>query len=155
MDTLSTLLAGADQTCIRIAPDSEVGAKHGLRSHLADGRIVSWSSPSPRGLRLAIDAEISDQPVPTALARRFGVDDPRRFWPAWTAVEVSCKLRDVPILMWLRHRGLTPDPEIWTRTIQLSDVTVTYGAASLAAPGRTAEGLAPGLPGDAPPLVTS
>lgn len=139
MGTLSTRLAVADQTCLRIAQESETGSKQGPRSHLADGRIVSWTSPPPRGLRLAIDAEITDQPVPPALARRFGIGDPRRFWPAWTAVEVSCKLRDVPVLIWLRHRGLAPDPEIWTRTLYLKDVTVTWGAAVVPTSGLPGE----------------
>jgi hypothetical protein len=85
---------------------------------------------------LAIDAEISHQPVPPALARRFGILDPRLFWPAWTAVEVSCKLRDVPILMWLRHRGLTPDPDILTRTLEIADITITTGATERGELGR-------------------
>lgn len=124
---LSKLLGEADQTCVIISQGSALGSEDGLRSHLADGRVVCWSTTVPRGLRLAVDAEISDQPVPPALARRFGTVDPGSFWPAWTAVEVSCKLRDVPILTWLTHHGLTPDPGIRTRTFRIADLTMTCG----------------------------
>jgi|GEM_PF-2354298 hypothetical protein len=131
MAALSRLLRAAEQTCTLVAPESAVGTAQGLRSHLADGRVVCWSASVPRGLRLAVDAEISDQPVPPALAYRFDLVDPHRFWAAWTAVEVSCKLRDVPILTWLKRRGLTPDPAIRTRTLRIADITVTCGAADL------------------------
>ena len=79
-------------------------------------------------MRLAVDAELSDQPVPIALARRFRLGDPHLFWPLWTAVEVSCKLHNVPILAWLGHRGLVPDPDIAVRTLRIADITLTCGA---------------------------
>ena len=128
------LFKAADQTRIIVEQEPAVGPARGLRSHLADGRVVCWSTPVPGGLRLAVDAEVSNQPVPPALAHRFGLADPRLFWPAWTAAEVSCKLRDVPILIWLRDRGLTPDPAIRTRTLRIADITVTYGVADLSNP---------------------
>lgn len=46
-----------------------------------------------------MDAEVADQVVPPALARRLaGVADP---WGAWTRAEVCSKLFDVPILVWV------------------------------------------------------
>jgi hypothetical protein len=130
MSTPSGLLAAADQTCCIYGHRPGVGSTQGVRSHLADGRFVSWSAAAPHGLQLAVDAEISNQTVPPALAHRFGIMDPHWFWPAWTAVEVSCKLRDVPILTWLSDRGLTPDPQILMRTFRLADLTVTCGVTS-------------------------
>ena len=102
----------------------------GARSHLADGRVVSWSPPPTPGLRVAVDAEIADQPVPPALARRFGIDRPELFWPRWTAVEVACKLLDVPILVWLSQRGLRVDPASCApRRSASADLLVTVGTA--------------------------
>jgi len=79
------------------------------RSHLADGRVVCWSPTYPPGTRIAVDAELVDQVVPAAMARRFGIVDPERFWPLWTAMEVACKLADVPVLRWLARHGLEGD----------------------------------------------
>jgi hypothetical protein len=102
----------------------------GARSHLADGRVVSWCPPLPPGVRFAVDAEIADQPVPPALARRFGIDRPETFWPRWTAVEVACKVLDVPIMVWLSQRGLRVDPGlVRTATFRTADLLVTVGAA--------------------------
>ena len=42
-----------------------------MRSHLADGRVLAYAGPG------AFDAELADQPVPTALAARYGTHD---FW---------------------------------------------------------------------------
>ncbi|MDQ1642765.1 MAG: hypothetical protein QOJ90_2116 [Actinomycetota bacterium] len=100
------------------------------RSYLGDGRCVSWWPKRPVGVRVAVDAEIVGVPVPPALRRRFGVTDPALFWPTWTAVEVSCKLRDVPVLQWLATHGLQPDPTIATRTVRLGDAVVCLGALS-------------------------
>ena len=111
----------------------------GARSHLADGRVVSWHPPLPAGVRLAVDAEIADQPVPPALARRFGIDRPEAFWPRWTAVEVACKLLDVPIMVWLSEIGLHVDPGlVRTATFRTADLLVTVGTARGAADAATA-----------------
>jgi len=100
------------------------------RSHLADGRVVSWSPPLTAGVRAAVDAEIAGQPVPASLARRFGIDRPEVFWPRWTAVEVACKLLDVPVVVWLSQRGLRHDPlRVRVATFQMSGVVVTVGIA--------------------------
>ncbi len=102
----------------------------GARSHLADGRVVSWCPPLPPGLRIAVDAEIADQPVPPALACRFGIDRPELFWPRWTTVEVACKVLDVPIMVWLSQRGLRVDPgRVRTATFRTADLLVTVGTA--------------------------
>ena len=128
-----------------VGPLDEVGPAHvvihprpavrtpgapGARSHLADGRVVSWSPPLQRGLRVAVDAEIADQPVPPALARRFGIDRPGLFWPCWTAVEVACKVLDVPIMVWLSQHGLRVDRGlVRTGTFRVDDLVVTVGTA--------------------------
>ena len=111
-------------------PGDAVARTSRARSYLADGRCVSWSPKRAAGIDVAIDAEIADAPVPPALRRRFGVTDPASFWPAWTAVEVSCKLRDVPVFQWLATHGLRPDPTIATHTIRLGDAVVCLGAVS-------------------------
>jgi len=58
-----------------------------------------------------VDAEYADQPVPTALARRFGTMD---FWTRWTRAEVCAKLAGTPILLWLDAHGLPADPAAGT-----------------------------------------
>jgi hypothetical protein len=73
------------------------------RSHLGDGRVVGWVGPVPRGMSLAIDAELADAEVPPALARRFGTVG---FWTRWTRAECLCKLVDLPMHMWWRRYGL-------------------------------------------------
>ena len=111
----------------------------GARSHLADGRVVSWCPPLPARLRIAVDAEVADQPVPRALARRFGINRPEAFWPRWTAVEVACKLLDVPIMVWLSEIGLRVDPDlVRTATFRTADLLVTVGTARGAADAATA-----------------
>ena len=111
-------------------PAVRIAGAPGVRSHLADGRMVSWCPPLPPGLRLAVDAEIANQPVPPALGRRFGIDRPEVFWPRWTTVEVACKLLDVPILVWLSGRGLRVDPGlVRTATFRIDDLLVTVGTA--------------------------
>ena len=69
------------------------------RSRLADGRVVGWYGDAA----YVIDAEIAAQPVPRALARRYGAGD---FWRRWTAAECAAKAYDVPIALWLREHGL-------------------------------------------------
>jgi hypothetical protein len=73
---------------------------------------------------------MADQPVPPALARRFGLDRPELFWPRWTAVEVACKLLDVPILVWLSRHGLRVESGVVrTATFRTADLVVTVGTA--------------------------
>lgn len=69
------------------------------RSHLADGRVVGWYGD--RGH--VIDAELTEQPVPPALAARYGSHD---FWGRWTRTECAAKAAGVPIALWLASHGL-------------------------------------------------
>jgi hypothetical protein len=69
------------------------------RSHLADGRVVGWYGDPGH----VIDAELTDQPVPPALAARYGTED---FWGRWTRTECAAKAAGVPIAAWLREHGL-------------------------------------------------
>jgi hypothetical protein len=114
---------GAD----RVGPSSK--AKQGeARSHLADGRMVAWRPLLPAGTPIAVDAEIAAQAVPSALRRRFGMHDPTEFWPAWTRVEVCCKLLHVPILRWLSAYGMTSEgagPQM--TTLAVDGLVVTCG----------------------------
>ncbi|MCE1179845.1 MAG: hypothetical protein LWW86_12580 [Micrococcales bacterium] len=79
--------AGSDHRC--------AGGTH---STLADGRRLCWAPRLAPGERVALDAEIAQQPVPSALARRWGSTDPAWVWPEWTVAEVVAKLTDTPIL---------------------------------------------------------
>jgi hypothetical protein len=114
----------------------------GTRSHLSDGRTVTWSPRLPPGVRYAVDAEIADQPVPRALAARFGRSDPESFWTAWTRVEVCCKLHDVPLLAWLSRHGLSPDDAVPTRTLRVGDLLVCYGVSCWRSASRRTSRLA-------------
>jgi hypothetical protein len=110
------------------------GAAAGALTHsyTADFRTVGWyGSPLP-GWRLAIDAEVSDAPVPPALAARFG---PASFWTRWTRAESMCKVFGVPIAVWLRRHGLGVParfPGVW-RTLTLADLTVSVACVPAAA----------------------
>jgi hypothetical protein len=106
---------------------------------------VQWRPPaSPRttGWTWAVDAEISTQPVPEALAARTGITAPDAFWPRWTAVEVACKLLDVPVVMWISEHGLNPGDAadrgmVW-RTVAYLDLTITAGGVRQPASPRAA-----------------
>lgn len=87
------------------------------RSHLADGRVVGWYGEPGR----VIDAELTDQPVPDALAARYGTDD---FWGRWTRAECAAKAADVPITLWLAEHGLDPGPYVPT-TLERDGITVS------------------------------
>lgn len=93
------------------------------RSYLADDRVVGWyGSPG-----VVIDAEIVDQPVPRALAARFGAgSSPREFWVRWTRAECAAKLSDIPITLWISEHGLDP---AWHDVITVlhEDVVVSVG----------------------------
>ncbi|MFL6160205.1 MAG: hypothetical protein ACJ72D_29300 [Marmoricola sp.] len=88
------------------------------RSHLADGRVVGWYGDAGR----VLDAEIADQPVPPALAARYGTDD---FWGRWTRAECAAKLADVPIALWLAEHGLPSGGD--AVTVLLEDLVVSVG----------------------------
>jgi hypothetical protein len=87
------------------------------RSHLADGRVVGWYGVPG----VVIDAELSDQPVPPALAARFGTED---FWGRWTRAEVAAKRADVPIVLWLAEHGLGPTSGAG-ETLEIEGITVS------------------------------
>lgn len=107
------------------------------RTHLGDGRVLLWDPlPAPAFGTVAVDAEISRQAVPPALARRFGVTAPGDFWPRWTATETVCKLLDEPVLVRLAREGLVRADavteaaavgEVHLLTRRLGDLTVTFG----------------------------
>lgn len=100
------------------------------RTYLADGRRICWHRPEPYGWRLAVDAELTTQPVPPSLDNRVATDSPSQFWRAWTRTEVVCKLLDVPVLVWLTRHGLhTEPPSVHLRTLITADgLVVTVGA---------------------------
>lgn len=91
------------------------------RSYVADGRCVGWyGAPG-----WVVDAELSDQQVPPALAKRHGVAD---FHRRWTRAECAAKLADVPIVLWLREHGLDmPSADFELHTFGLDDLVVTVG----------------------------
>lgn len=130
MSGIDSLLETCAHLCEIVQGAPTRGAPGSARSYLADGRCVLWTPPVDECTAIALDAEIADQPVPRSLARRFGVTRPAQFWPVWTAVEVTCKLREVSILVWLRTHGLRPDQAIATRTMPLADAVVSVGAIS-------------------------
>lgn len=109
--------------------------KPGIHSRLADGRMLCWQPPTPPGQHLAIDAELEQQPVPPALAKRYATSDPRLFWPLWTRAETRAKLHDIPIVVWLRAHDLWSeedhDPVAEVVTTVRSGVVVSYGASAL------------------------
>lgn len=96
-------------------PSDEALSEANTRSHLADGRVVGWYGDPGH----VIDAELADQPVPPALAARYGAED---FWGRWTRTECAAKAADLPIALWLREHGL--DAGIG-ETHQLDGVTVS------------------------------
>jgi hypothetical protein len=104
------------------------------RCYLADGRRVTWCPPpvaDPAGSRWAVDAEIAAQPVPPALATRTGIRDPEEFWCRWTAVEVACKLLDIPVMVWLKRYGIgAPPAGLSIATFRYDDLIVSVGSIS-------------------------
>ena len=144
-----TVEDGSGRTCpqggVRPAPGAPV------RTHLPDGTVLSWRPATPDvatpdvAARYAVDAEYADQPVPAAMARRFG---PADFWTRWTRAEVCAKLADTPILLWLDAYGLPVDPAAGTghrvhtfdlagpdgRTIRVSAGTACFDTARVDAP---------------------
>ncbi len=104
-----------DRRWLRIGSASQA-ADAVTRSHLADGRVVGWYGDPG----VVIDAEIAAQPVPPALAARYGTDD---FWGRWTRAECGAKRDDVPISIWLAEHGL--DGPSGAVTLELDGVTVS------------------------------
>ena len=100
---------------LRIGTPAEL-ADATTRSHLADGRVVGWYGASG----VVIDAELTDQDVPAALAARYGTED---FWGRWTRTECAAKRTGVPIAMLLADAGL--DAPGGARTFELDGVTVS------------------------------
>jgi hypothetical protein len=108
-----------------LQPPARVHAQPGRRavSYLGDGRQVVWEPERPG--RIAVDAEVFSRPVPAALAARFGPSSARAFFAAWTQAECAAKLNAIPIVVWLRERGLQGDPRLETATHVIGDVVVT------------------------------
>lgn len=102
-------------------------------SWTADGRRVCWRPDLAAPVRIAVDAEVVDQPVPAALGRRHLVPAPQ-FWRDWTAAEVSAKLTDTPILLWLQDHGFTALEGI--RTERVDDLVISTGHARVNGSGR-------------------
>ncbi|MDN5766692.1 MAG: hypothetical protein L0H96_06525 [Humibacillus sp.] len=111
------------------------GAPHACtqrtHSRLADGRLLCWRPSGSTGLHLAIDAEITGQPVPRALARRAATDDPLEFWPLWTRAEVRAKLHGIPIIHWLGLVDWSADGDLDAPldivTVVGASVVLSYG----------------------------
>lgn len=128
MDPASELLLQAP-TEVRLGPAGDA-PEQSARSHLGDGRCISWSPRSlPPGLHVALDAELADRCVPAALSVWAGGLPSAVFWERWTRVETSCKLREVPVVLWLRRHGLHEDPALALRTFRHGPAVVTCGAA--------------------------
>ncbi len=138
----------AEDPSRRVGPMGGVRPPHGapVRTHLADGLVVSWSPPHPSdGTRYAVDAEYTDQPVPAAMARRYGSED---FWTRWTRAEVCAKLADTPILVWLATYGLPPDPAARTgHRVHTLDLEGPDGRTIRVSAGTTGPAPAPGTLG--------
>ncbi|MBI3881575.1 MAG: hypothetical protein HY301_16125 [Verrucomicrobia bacterium] len=75
------------------------------RSYDHLGRQLVWSGPrgEDSGTRFVCDVEsVAASPE---MSRRFGLDG-REFARRWVVTEVLAKLHDVPVLAWLKQRGL-------------------------------------------------
>lgn len=90
---------------------------------------MSWLPSAPPGIAFALDAELADRPVPSALSRWSGGLGATDFWGPWTRVETCCKLLDVPVAVWLRRHGLVEDPTLPMVTFRHRGAVVTCGAA--------------------------
>lgn len=134
----------------------------GTHSRVADGRLLCWDpweilddgGRAPDGPRrwVALDAEQVGARPPRAIARLAGDPDATRFWWLWTRAEARAKIRDVPILTWLRttdwqsdgdiaaadavglrvalpHRGAGPDAAVAVNTRVCGDLMISWAAA--------------------------
>lgn len=84
----------------------------GTHSRLDDGRRLCWTPLEAGACRAAVDAERLDRPPPRALAARVGHVTDERFWWLWTRAEARAKVRDIPILDWLRRVDWTQDGDL-------------------------------------------
>ncbi len=110
----------------------------GAHTRTDDGRLLCWQTSGLPRLRRAIDAELCDQEVPPALARRAPGLTRAEFWACWTRAEVRAKVRDIPIITWITtvawqiDGDLDPAAEVITS--RHGDLVVSYGV--LGAPAR-------------------
>lgn len=90
------------------------------RSHDHVGATLAWRVPP--GVRGACDMERLDKDVGTLPALLGAAAD--GFVQDWVAAEASAKVLEVPIVLWLKTRGLTADPclgvhraTVWDRSM--------------------------------------
>jgi hypothetical protein len=96
--------------------------KDATRSYDHGGGCLAWRVPAD--LQGACDMERSDKDAGT-LPHDLGV--PRDgFLDAWVAAEASAKLFHVPIVLWLRQRGLAQDPRAITHTLAVAGRTMAF-----------------------------
>lgn len=96
-----------------------------VHSYTADQMRWCWLDAT-RGVH-AVDVELNNSP-PERLRRQFDGTD-REFWRAWTALEVTGKLIDVPVLMLVRDGELnTPRArDLKLHHCETDNVTVCFG----------------------------
>lgn len=74
------------------------------RSYDHTGAALAWRAPGGMG---ACDVERLDKDV-ADLPERLGVAH-ETFLRRWVAAEAAAKVRDVPIVLWLKQKGLSVD----------------------------------------------
>lgn len=93
--------------------------------------MVCWQTTGLQRLRRAVDAEVGNQPVPTALTRRAPNLSADEFWVRWTRAEVRAKLHDVPIITWITTMSWQTDGDLDPRVVIITrregDLVVSYG----------------------------
>jgi hypothetical protein len=97
-----------------------------IRSYDHHGAAFSWQPPTGLDFRrAALDIEAKAQPSAKHMAERFGlsVDE---FLRRWTATEALAKVLNIPVLDFLKERGLAqeasehwsqPATGVWVRAI--------------------------------------
>jgi hypothetical protein len=91
------------------------------RSYDHGGACLAWRAPGGAG---ACDMERLDKD-PGTLPGSLGVPADG-FLDRWVAVEASAKLRDVPMLLWLKRRGLAPDPGLRIHRVAAAGRTMAF-----------------------------
>ena len=87
------------------APRIPCAGAVGPRAYDHLGNLLSWFPPVGRAAeKFACDLEDCTRDV-SFMASRFGAE-PTQFHRRWVASEVLAKLADMPILQWLKTRGL-------------------------------------------------
>ena len=87
------------------APRIPCAMAPGLRAYDHLGNRLCWLPPSDRNVKkFACDIEDRGRDV-SFMAKQFGVE-PAEFHRRWVASEVLAKLANVPILEWIKSRGL-------------------------------------------------